>query len=220
MNLCGIIKCEIKAGGRYRMQRIASSLRSIGMYFWFSVFLFIVAVGFGYTSDAFRAFLDQQLAELGELAEQIGGMENAHLMLFVVIFLNNTIKSIFVLYAGLFLGLFPLFFITVNGMLIGYLIRQLNENVLMSPLPVWEVIVKGLLPHGIIEIPVVLVAAAYGLKLGWTVWQKLLFWSAERKRSSLKQLLVESGPVVLFITIALFVAALIEAFITPVLLMM
>ena len=110
------------------MQRITTILQSLKRYFWIAFVAFAISIIFGYVSDTFRAFLDQQLAAIGELAEQIGGQENASLVLFLVIYFNNTIKSIFVVYAGLLLGVYPLFFIAVNGMLIGYLVRLMNKK--------------------------------------------------------------------------------------------
>lgn len=80
----------------------------------------------------------------------------------------------------------------------------------------FDLIVKGLLPHGIIEIPAIIIACAFGLHFGGKVISSL-FRSADRKeeRSAdwsafMRQTLTAS----IWTVILLFVAAIIESTIT------
>lgn len=173
-----------------------------------SCFLFALGIWFGASSQQFQEFLQSQLDNLGMVARQFGEMKYSQLWLGIFIFLNNTIKSIAVMYLGLLFGLVPIIFILVNGMLIGFLLTSLHgqgEHVL-------DVVVRGLLPHGIIEIPAILFAAAYGLKLGGTVMQCIFL----RPNSvvKLKELLRLTLPSTLLLVVLLFIAAIVESTIT------
>lgn len=206
------------------MQSLATVFRHVKGYFWLALALFFFSIFLGFYSQGFHDLLDQQLMELGELAGQLNEAENPGLAFFIFIFLNNTIKSIAIMYAGLLLGILPIFFIVINGMLIGYLLFVFQENVTHVDLSVTELVVRGLLPHGIIEIPVIIVAAAYGLLLGVAVLDKLFSYfrrnqetdpGSVRHEKSLRALLRNSKYLVWFIIVSLLIAALIEAYITP-----
>ena len=82
--------------------------------------------------------------------------------LFFVILLNNSAKSFAVLLAGILFGLVPLLAVATNGYILGvaYLFASRGVGYVQAA--------KTILPHGVLEIPAVLLAAAYGLWLGVT----------------------------------------------------
>lgn len=84
------------------------------------------------------------------------------------IFFNNSKIAFMVLLFGFIAGIFPLFVVFSNGLAIGivseYIFR--TQGVLF--------LIAGLLPHGIIELPIILLSAAIGFKTGFLAFQLLL----------------------------------------------
>jgi stage II sporulation protein M len=86
--------------------------------------------------------------------------------LFFAILLQNVTASILILVSGVLVGIIPVFSIGSNGFFLGVLYRQAAEGTGYSAAAL------KVLPHGIIEIPALLVAASYGLWLGMTVLRR------------------------------------------------
>jgi stage II sporulation protein M len=173
-----------------------------------STILFAAGIWIGAEWTVFHTFLHSQLDSLRDVAERLHTMENGQFWTGVFIFLNNSIKAILVMYLGLFFGIIPVIFLMINGMVIGYLLVTVQEQ----GLDVGMIVIKGLLPHGILEIPAILLACAYGLKLGGSLLSALAArpggWDA------LKHVLRVTLPLMLFLTIVLFIAAVIESTLT------
>lgn len=99
-------------------------------------------------------------------------------------------------------------------MLIGYVIHrsagQGNEAA-------YTLIVKGLLPHGIIELAAIVIACAYGLRFGKMMLQGA--GAALTRRSGwgqqFEQFILRTLPVIVLIVVMLIVAAVIESTVTP-----
>lgn len=181
-------------------------------YLVMSIMLFFAGVIVGGTNPSLRGFLDSQLAalaEFGELAESTGRPGVAIILL---IFFNNAIKSALVIYTGALLGVIPVFFLIVNGMILGYLYTMIAERGGNAAL----IFLKGVLPHGILEIPAVLLACAFGLKFGALVFRS--FGAIFKRRSGLadefEAFVVRSVPALLLIVAALLVAAFVESTLT------
>lgn len=159
------------------------------------------------------AYLQSQLQQLRGISQQLQSGNHVELNYFLFIFFNNAIKSIFIIFLGIFFGVIPVIFLVMNGMVIGYL---LHASALQgADLP--ELIFKGLLPHGIIEIPAILIASAYGLKFGKLILDSMTTWNApgrERLKQERRQFLQSTLPASLWIVIMLLVAAVIESTIT------
>lgn len=77
-----------------------------------------------------------------------------------LIFLNNALKSLLILVLGIGFGIVPLLFIAYNG----YFLGIFSHKILMEQSLLY--LMGGLLPHGIIEIPMVVISAAIGVRLG------------------------------------------------------
>lgn len=167
-------------------------------------------IGFGY-AEQFAAVLEAQMEGLQELAQKLHERDSK-LWLFGFIFLNNASKAILMVFAGAFFGIFPVFALLINGMMIGYLGHLHSEAGMLG------YFFTGILPHGIIEIPAILLACAYGIKLGGAVLKgmsRMLNKPDLRSAGETRQLLKLSIPLAIVLVGALLVAAAIESTITP-----
>ncbi|MBI2831311.1 MAG: stage II sporulation protein M [Chloroflexi bacterium] len=125
--------------------------------------------------------------------------------LFLFIFLNNSIKAFLAIIFGMFLGLPPLIFTIFNGLTIGAVVAA------MKPVVGWAVLTAALAPHGVLEIPLLVLSTALGLMVGLETWKRLA-GRESRVKAELRR-----GIKLYFkwILPGLLVAAAIEAFVTP-----
>lgn len=198
----------------FRWQAIRDDFRRTGKYIGFSFVLFLAGIFIGGSNEAFRSFLDGQLEGLQQLIGVVDQAENKTLTMIMVIFLNNAIKSVFIIFLGAFLGLLPILFLVVNGMVIGYILERTAET--PDAMPVFELVVKGLLPHGILEIPAIIVACAYGLRFGILILRatvSLLFARGKLNRvgEELIQFMIRVVPVIVILVVTLLIASIIES---------
>lgn len=87
--------------------------------------------------------------------------------LFFAILLQNVTGGLLLLISGALVGVFPLLSIGSNGFFLGLLYRHAAEGV------GYPTALLKILPHGIFEIPGLLVAGSYGLWLGVTVIRRI-----------------------------------------------
>jgi stage II sporulation protein M len=120
------------------------------------------------------------------------------------IFANNAFKCLIVIVLGLAIGIAPIIFILANGLILGIVI-----GVTMKSAGLLYVLV-GVVPHGVIELPMVFISAAIGLKLGADVLKSLM-----GREVNVVDKLVEGLMVfIVWIFPLLFLAAFVETFIT------
>ena len=176
----------------------------------------VFAAGFvsGAMGPGIDAILGQSVDSLREVAQALGSSSNPQLSFFVFIFLNNAVKSVAFVYLGALFAIVPVVVLAMNGMVLGYVMLHPAQE-----MPFFTLLVKGILPHGIIELPVVIVACAYGIRLGVLIMRSIaaLFRSEERRarvRAELAALLRVTLPLCVAVTVALLVAAAIESTIT------
>ena len=125
--------------------------------------------------------------------------------LLALIFLNNSLKSMIAMLTGFFFGIFPVLFIFLNGFFIGVVVFVKSQEIGLTG------VMMLLLPHGIFEIPAVLMASSYGLWLGRVFYDKVRGRDVSIGSAytyALKKFLTRIVPVLLL-------AAFIETFITP-----
>jgi stage II sporulation protein M len=147
------------------------------------------------------------MRQFGVVLEPLASMDNPFILLFLIIFINNAIKALGLVFLGILLGLPPLLFIGLNGFILGGLGSTLESAM------GWTYVMASFVPHGVIEIPVILLATALGLTLG----MESLKWLV-RRESRVKLQLSDSLKVYLrWILPGLAVAAIIEVFVTPLL---
>jgi stage II sporulation protein M len=80
--------------------------------------------------------------------------------LFFYILVHNVMASILILVSGVLVGIIPTLAIGANGFVLGVVYRQTAEVVGYSNAAM------AVLPHGVFELPALLIAASYGLWLG------------------------------------------------------
>ncbi|MCZ7383395.1 MAG: stage II sporulation protein M [Candidatus Methanoperedens sp.] len=121
------------------------------------------------------------------------------------IFKNNAVNSLLALVLGIGLGFVPFFLIAVNGLFLGMVaeVFSTEKGILF--------VLAAVLPHGIIELPMVFLSAAIGLRLGYEMIRVL-----KGERTNLKQEFLQGLWFYLVrILPLLFVAAVIESYVTP-----
>ncbi|WP_239566174.1 stage II sporulation protein M [Paenibacillus sacheonensis] len=182
-------------------------------YLAFSTIFLVAGMVVGAINPALENFMQSQMSGLSNIAQNIDASSHPTLFLMLFIFLNNVIKAILVMYLGAFFGIIPIFFLAINGMILGYLIHRTAEQ---GGDMLFTVIVKGLLPHGIIELAAIVIACAYGLRFG-----KMMFQGAgtllTRKSGwgqQFEQFLQRTLPVIVMVIVMLGAAAIIESTVT------
>ncbi len=167
------------------------------------IFAASLTAGYGYAvlnpTESAR-FMEELSADFGWL------MDLSLPQIFLVIFLNNAIKALLAIIFGLLIFV-PVGFVAYNGWIIGIVVCEQVRTSGYMP------VVAGILPHGIIELPMIIVSAALGTRLGMMAFLRM------NGTVSSKDIISEIKWSVRFylrwILPLLFVAALIETFITP-----
>ena len=168
-----------------------------------TLFVFSLIIGLNSSPDLSGGTLEDLVQTLKPIIEFLGAFGPLALILFI--FLNNAIKALFAMVLGILLGLPTLFFIGSNGFIIGITVAALKYQV------GYGIIAASLVPHGIIEIPVLLLTSALGLKIGA---ESVRFLTGQK--SSVKSELGKSMKIYLKWGLAsLLIAAIIEVVITP-----
>ncbi len=186
------------------MDRFLSS--SLTRMFVFSMAVFAGSLFLGlrmYESTGGTGEAGNMIEQLAQLMAPIGLLSPPLVM--AVIFLNNSIKALVVIILGYSLGLVPFFFLVVNGLIIGLVVASFSGIV-----GSWTVVL-ALLPHGIIELPALLLAAALGFRVGAAVLNRILGREGRPGRELKHGLAVYAKVIVP----ALFIASAIETFVTP-----
>ncbi|MGQ3481576.1 stage II sporulation protein M [Paenibacillus sp. TY11] len=179
-----------------------------------SALLFCASIVVGWLSTGtIQSMLAQQMEELGGVAQRLQNSEHPQWSFFVFIFFNNAIKCVLVIFTGALFGMVPFIFLIVNGMVLGFVVH-LQTDMGRS---MYEVVVKGLLPHGVIELPVLIIACAFGLKFGINI-MSTIGTSIGLKRKGIGptwgEFMKQTLRVSIWSVILLFIAAAIESGIT------
>ncbi|MEK6927702.1 MAG: stage II sporulation protein M [Nanoarchaeota archaeon] len=180
----------VRQEGKFRVAW--NYLKESRNYVYFSAGLFLVFALFGFFYSSHLVFLDEVLKGLIEKTKDLQGTK-----LIWFIFQNNLSSAFFTLFLGLFLAIFPLFNVGVNGVLLGYVFAKVYSVSGFSDF--WRV-----LPHGIFELPAIFIAIGLGFKLGGVLFSKNL-------KNDFKERVMKSFWVFLCVILPLLiVAAIIE----------
>ncbi|KAA8995923.1 stage II sporulation protein M [Paenibacillus spiritus] len=145
-------------------------LRQIKGALWTALIFFAGGIAAGwFGTGGLESLLNSQMEGLGRTAQNLRESSSPQMSFFIFIFLNNSIKSVVILYLGALFGILPALFLVINGGVIGYLVHRAS----LQGADLFDLIVKGLLPHGVIEIPALLIACAYGIHFGRRVFDSL-----------------------------------------------
>lgn len=179
-----------------------------------SVVLFAVGIGAGWVSTGpLEELLLNQIGGLREVSERLeqGAMCNG--TSFCLSFSIMPSKVYLSSMPQIFFGILPVIFLLINGMVLGFVVHTtMNYGASF-----YDIVVKGLLPHGIIEIPVIIIACAFGLKFGGLVIKSLAQLGSDKRntmgtrwRAFMNRTLTAS----FWVVILLLVAAIIESTLT------
>lgn len=128
---------------------------------WFFVFAFGLFALMFLIGFAYPVFFREEIFMMIE--SLILGIEGLSVMgLIGFIFLNNLTASFLAMGLGILVGLFPLMTVVVNGYLLGFVAREavMREGIFV----LWRIF-----PHGIFELPAILISIGMGLRLGLSV---------------------------------------------------
>lgn len=171
----------------------------------FLALLFFLSAIFGYvltenSPDEIQKFFIEKLNDMFEPALNLPPLK-----LFEFIFLKNFAAAAAAILTGVIFGVIPIFLIAMNGFILGIvsfiILKQFDIFVLMA----------GILPHGIIEIPAIIFSATGGLRIWRSFYRRILYDEKNINNEFLSVLKF----FILIIIPMLIIAALIETFITP-----
>ncbi len=166
--------------------------------------LFAVSVLAGYLAGHFNPEIAEQM--MGQFEESYGWIaDESPLVIMLFIFANNTLNSFIAMLLGVVFGLWPILFILINGFFIGVVVFDATREISIF------IILAALIPHGIIELPMIFISAAIGLRLGYLTFLKI----SKKMEISIQQELFQAVRFFIKLIIPLlFIAALIETFVT------
>ena len=167
--------------------------------------LFMLSVYLGYVWAVNNPELSERLIK--DLFESFVFIKDLpSVVIFLMIFVNNAVKSLISMLLGLFFGIIPIMFVISNGFILGMVSGVVSKDV-----GIWRVMLM-LIPHGILEIPAVLIACSYGLRLGLAIIKKLrgirVNLTDELKRAL--------SDYIKYVVPLLLIAAFVETYITPI----
>ncbi|MBT4165419.1 stage II sporulation protein M [archaeon] len=143
-------------------KKAIDDLKLIRVYFWFSLIVFLGVTLFGAIFPVF--FQEEVLELLRNIIGQTIGLGPLELTRFIMA--NNIQSSFFAMALGVFFGVIPLMIAVVNAYVLGFVINQ--AVVQEGPLIIWR-----LFPHGIFEIPAVLISISLGIYFGISFLSKI-----------------------------------------------
>jgi len=167
-------------------------IKSLKNYCLIILFLFLLISFFGFFFPYF--FKEQIINLITELLEKTKNLGTLELISFII---TNNIKSAFFgMIFGVFFGIISLGVIIVNGYVLGFVMKETVN------LEGFSVLFR-LVPHGIFEIPAVIISLALGLKLGMF----LFVYKGKNKSKEFIIWLKNSIRVFVFVIIPLLVLA-------------
>ncbi len=187
-----------------KLSEIKEYLFSLRHYILFSSLLFAMGVYSGYI------FPQEYPEETRKLVEELKSIflsegEIGSWEIFILVLENNIMKLLGVLTFGILAGVIPMAASFINGAILGIFAYLTSESLS------WEYFLAGILPHGILEIPALILATAIGMKIG-----KVGVWRLFSKKYSFKKEFIKGLKFYISVLAPMiFIAALIEAFITP-----
>jgi stage II sporulation protein M len=191
------------------LDNILDSFKGKGKVIFVSIILFITGILTGYyifwyNPDLVFFNVDKLLGNIMKIGEAMAKESKLHVT--GLIFQNNIKALLVIMFGGIAFGLVPVFSIFFNGFIIGIVMAlSFYQGKTMM------FFLAGMLPHGILELPAVLGAGAFGLKIGLD-----LLNPGKRRRMDLLKDNLRNNVLSLGIFVpVLFLAAAVESIITP-----
>ncbi len=181
-------------------------------FFYFITILLVISVFIGVLMPDFVQHLI--LKQLADYVNHVTGGTNNPSKLFLVILLNNLKVNLYVILLGIFLGVTSIAVIAVNGIALGVLASLIIKSSGFKTCTLM-ILLAGILPHGVLEIPAFLISATIGFRIGvaWIYPTNGPF--KKRLASVAQQLRYGLEAYILVVSLLIILAALIESFLTP-----
>jgi len=178
---------------------VYSYFRKIEKYVFLAGFIFVFFVLTGYSLSSKDPLISQKvLSNLNPIVDFLFQLSKTEI--FFVIFINNSLKTFVSIILGIGFGIFPFLLLAINGFIFGAIFFYFEPFTFFI----------AVAPHGVLELIAVFFGSGIGLYLG------SIFTKSKRKKINLKQeIYLGCKFFLIFILPALFLAALIETFITP-----
>jgi stage II sporulation protein M len=138
------------------LRESAEYIKESRKYIYFIIALFFFSGVIGYLFPDNFTFFNELIEGLTERTTDLGPLE-----LIWFILQNNVVAAFFGMLFGVFLGAFPVFAATLNGVLLGYVFSIASQAAGFG-------VAWMLVPHGIFELPAIFIALGLGVKLGMT----------------------------------------------------
>jgi len=168
--------------------------------------LFVIGIVLGLvTPPAITSLFSEELSALGKYSSMLAPFK---LSTFIFIFIKNTLVLLLSFALSPILCLMPILALALNGWVLTLALTLVAEQKSIG------FVLAGVLPHGIIEIPALVIGEAAALSLGATVIVALF---KKEGRSLLLPNLRQSSKYLWIALALLLIAAAIETYITPLL---
>jgi len=172
-----------------------SFIKESKKYIWIMFFIFVFCFFIGFFVKLPLGIESKLLDYLKDLFLQAKGLGPIGMIWFL--FSNNVVTNLFIFVLGIFFGIFPLLNVLVNGFILGFASKiNVLQNGVFS---LWK-----LFPHGIFEIPALMISLGIGLNLG------ICFFRIKDKEEFKKMLTNSFRVFILIIVPLLIIAAIIE----------
>lgn len=193
------MKGKTKKGNYKQIWKFIKESRN---YFYLVLGLFIVSILIGYIFPVFFSDFIKKFIE--EIVKKTEGLKNWQLFIFI---LQNNLQTAFLgLIFGILFGILPLILILFNGYVLGFVA---NKTVAIAG----SGVLIRLLPHGIFEIPAIILSFGLGLRLGMFIFKK----SGQRKKEFMYSFGNSMKTFLYVIIPLLIIAALIETWLIVIL---
>lgn len=161
-------------------------------YILFSIYLFTFAVIFGIFYNAPQDIAQKLLEYLQQIVGQFAGLNLPQTINYI--FWNNLSVCMIIIFSSVFLCIFPFVLALSNGFILGFVVKHAVS--LNGLAVVWR-----LFPHGVFELPAIIISLGLGFKLGIEIFTK------RQIKNNLKEIF---RIIALIIIPLLFIAAIIE----------
>lgn len=181
---------------------------------YFAGILFLTSVGIGYIFiEPNHPYIKNAIEQIKGIAETIQTRDSIYYMIYII-FLNNLSIAFLMILSGFLFGIIPILILISNGIFIGVILNLMLTETGQS----FGLVLMGILPHGILEIPAIIIAAGFGIKVGVSVLNTIIgLLSRQDKKYNLIQMwrIIKQIPLILFgLMLMLFIAAIIESTLT------
>lgn len=190
------------------------AVKEEGRYIGIASIVFLTSAIAGFINSESILGTLKQMGVMKQLEEVVGSIskEPTFLNAFFIIFVNNLFASLRMIAYGLLLGIVPFMGMLTNGMILGVLLDVAAKTSGQNPITIF---VTQILPHGLLELPCTILAAAIGIHLGMAGWRRLIASrSPERLEASAQEwkgIRRRLPRLILIIALFLAIAAMIES---------